>query len=173
MSADNLDTIFLRRGREILWLCPAELTQRETRAAYAYWIALKGDRPWPAREDLKLRQMASLVPYMALVKVLDGGADFEHRIVGDAMVCAFSVPIQNRRFSDIAVDAPVLIEGSLALFRKALACREPLAWQQRVLDDSVFINTPYSEMLLLPFGQTAEAIDHIAAFGVQGRSTPL
>jgi len=170
MSPDVLDTLFLQRGREILWLAPSALSQTETQAAYNYWMTLRGERPWPAREDMKLRQMAGLVPYMSLVKVLDGGADFEHRIVGDMIVRAFSVPIQNRRFSEIAVDAPLLIEGSLALFRRVVRDQAPLAWQQRVHNNTVHIVTTYTEMLLLPFGQNDDAVDHIAAFGVQNRS---
>ena len=172
MSPEILDSLFLQRGREILWLAPSELSQKETRAAYNYWNKLRGERLWPAREDLKLRDMASLVPHMSLLKVLDGGADFEHRIVGDMMVRAFSVVIQNRRFSEIAVDAPTLIEGSLTLFRKVLSERTAIAWQQRVLRDSIHIVTTYTEMVLLPFGKSVDAIDHIAAFGVQSRSAP-
>lgn len=171
MSLEIPDCSFLRHGREIEWLEPASLVQQETRAAYDLWTRIKGDRCWPARDDLKMRQMAPLVPYLALVKVLDDGADFEHRIVGDAMVCAFSVLIQNRRFSEIAKEAPALIEGSLTLFRKVLKCRAPIAWQQRVLDDSVHIRSTYSEMVLLPLGATPAAIDHIAAFGVQDRQS--
>ncbi|MDR3528282.1 MAG: PAS domain-containing protein [Rhizomicrobium sp.] len=160
----------MQRGREILWLAPSALSQNETRAAYAYWSKLRGDRPWPAREEMQLRHIAALVPIMSLVKVLDDGADFEHRIVGDAMVRAFSVPLQNRRFSEIAVDAPTLIDGSLTLFRKVLTEQTPIAWQQRVLNDSVHIVTTYTEMVLLPFGRTTGVIDHIAAFGVQSRA---
>lgn len=172
MSLEILDSLFVQRGREIVWLAPSSLSQSETRAAYNYWNKLRGERLWPAREDMKLRHMAQLVPYMSLVKVLEGGADFEHRIVGDMIVRTFSVPVQNRRFSEIALDAPVLIEGSLALFRRVLSGRAPIAWQQRVLDDSIHIVTTYTELVLLPFGPSAAAIDHIAAFAVPGRSVP-
>ncbi len=170
MTQEILDSLFLQRGREILWLAPTALSQKETHAAYKYWTELRGERPWPARQEMKLRHIAGLVPYMSLVKVLDGGGDFEHRIVGDMMVRAFSVPIQNRRFSEIAVDAPVLIEGSLALFRRVVRDQTPIAWQQCVPNDTVHIVTTYTEMVLLPLGETAAAIDHIAAFGAQSRS---
>jgi hypothetical protein len=169
MSPDLGNSVFLPHGREIIWLDPAALTQNETRAAYDMWTGLRGDRPWPAREELKLRQIASLVPYMSLVKVLDGGSDFEHRIVGDTMVRAFSVPIQNRRFSEIAVDAPLLIEDSMILFAKVVHDRLPIAWQQFVLYDKIRITSTCTEMVLLPLGKTPDAVDHIAAFGVQGR----
>ncbi len=168
MSFDIYDSVFLPHGRDILWLDPSALEQNETRAAFAYWTQLRGNRPWPAREEMKLRQMASLVPHMSLVRVLDGGADFEHRIVGDTIVRSFSIPIQHRRFSEIALAAPLLIEGSLFLFRKVVHGGAPIAWQQRVFYDKVGIVTTYTEMVLLPFGKTADAVDHIAAFGVQG-----
>lgn len=171
MSPVLRDSVYLPHGREIVWLDPSALTQNETRAAYHYWNALRGERPWPARAEMKLRHIVSLMPHMALVKVLDGGADFEHRIVGDTMVRAFSVPIQNRRFSEIALDAPVLIEGSMILFGKVVSTGLPVAWQQRVLLDNLRIIASQTEMVLLPFGETTDAVDHIAAFGVQGRQS--
>jgi len=160
------ESVFLPQGRKITWIEPQALAQRETQAAYAYWRRLRGPRRWPARQEMKLREAAALLPYMSLVKVIAGGADFEHRIVGDTMVQAFSVPIQNRRFSDIAADAPMLIESSLVLFRKVVALGEPIAWRQRVVRDELRIICVEAEMVLLPFGADDDGIDHIAAFGV-------
>ncbi|GAA0527409.1 hypothetical protein FHS83_002181 [Rhizomicrobium palustre] len=152
------------QGREITWLDPAELAEAQTRAAYAYWLKLRGVRAFPSRDAMKMRDLAGLVSHMSLVRVLEDGADFEHRIVGDAIVRAYDVRLQNRRFSEIAEDAPVLIRESLILFRKVVETKKPIAWCQRVMLREVRINATVAEMILLPFGADDTRVDHIAAF---------
>lgn len=164
-------TKFLPQGRAFTWIEPAMLEKKATRDAYAYWVNLCADRPWPAREEMKMRDMTSFASHMALLRVLNDGEDFEHRIVGDAMVCAFDIPIQNRRFSEIAVDAPKLIAESFALFRKVVTSGAPLAWHHRVVDDEIHIVYSVAEMILLPFGRDLTRVDHVAAFGVYSRIT--
>jgi len=146
------------------WLGLDQLREAPLRAAVAYWSAIRGDRLFPSRNDLKPRDMGGLLPYMSLVMVIDGGADFEHRIVGDAVVRAFGVPLQNRRFSEIALQAPKLIEVSFSLFRKVVETRAPLAYLQRTQSDTFQIVCTLAEMVLLPLGRSDEAVDHVVAF---------
>jgi len=148
------------------WIALDQLRSASLRIGAAYWQSLRGDRLFPARDDLKARDMAGMLPYMSLVKVIDGGADFEHRIVGDVIVRAFSVPIQNRRFSEIARDAPELIEVSLQLFRKPVETRAPVAWRQKTGQEASHTVFTESEIVLLPLGQNQDAVDHIVGFGV-------
>src|ERR1700733_15374181 len=49
-----------------------------------YWRSLCGQRRFPARSDLTLRGMASFMPYVLIVRAIDGGADYEFAYVGDA-----------------------------------------------------------------------------------------
>ena len=157
---------FIPKTSIIEWVPLEQLRGEPLRVAAAYWAMIRGERLFPAREDLKAREIAGILPYMSLVRVIDGGADFEHRIVGDVMVRAFSVPIQNRRFSDIAKEAPELIELAARLFRKAVELRRPVAWRQRTGRESTHTIFTDSEILLLPLGQTDAAVDHIVGFGV-------
>jgi hypothetical protein len=100
------------------WITLDQVSRAPLRAAVTYWSALRGDRLFPPRSALNPRKMGSFLPYISLLAVIDGGADFEHRIVGDIVVRSFSVPIQHRRFTAIAKDAPEMIETSFVLFRK-------------------------------------------------------
>jgi len=148
------------------WLTLDQVSRAPLRAAAAYWSKLRGDRRFPARSDLNPRDMRSFLPYISLLAVIDGGADFEHKIVGDIVVRAFSVPIQNRRFSAIAEDAPELIALSFELFRKVVDTRAPLAYLQRSGNDIYHIAYSEAEMVLLPLGQSDDAVDHVAGFAI-------
>ena len=147
------------------WIALDEVESEFLRSGAAYWNRLRGERPWPSRDELNIRKMTHFASYMSLVQVIENGADFRHRIVGDAMVCAFSVPIQNRRFSEIAVDAPKLIRNSFLIFRKVLEMRAPVAVRQNIghdVQEAVYMR---GERVLLPLGRTNDLIDHILAFG--------
>jgi len=148
------------------WLTLDQVSREPLRAAIAYWLALRGDRLFPARSDLKPRDMSSFLPYISLVAVIDGGADFENRIAGDIAVRAFSVPLQNRRFSAVAKDAPALIEMSFKLFRTVVETRAPLAFLQQAEHDTHQVALNEAEAILLPLGKSDTAVDHVAAFAV-------
>lgn len=147
-------------------LPPDQLKSAPLRRAYQYWNQLRGTRAFPAREDMNARDMAGLLPYISLVKVIDGGADFEHRIVGDVVVRAFDVALQRRRFSEIAVEAPDLIERSSVAFRAVVDSRCPHAWRITTGRDSSHVVFTEAEMVLLPFGKNDNAVDHVASFTV-------
>ena len=152
------------RAAEVEWIAPAELRNPDIRSGYAYWDSLRGGNKWPSRHDLDLRELGSAATYMALLKVIDGGNDFEHRITGNAVVQAFNVAIQRRRFSEIADQAPHLIAHSLPIFRRVVQDGAPLAWRQRNgLDASPEIYTD-SEVVLLPLGESE--VDHVLGFAV-------
>ncbi len=52
------------------------------RQGVAYWRALKGTRSYPAATDIRPRDLAPLLRNVVLIKVVDGGLDYEYRIVG-------------------------------------------------------------------------------------------
>lgn len=148
------------------WISLDAIRHEALRAGAAYWGRLRGERPWPSREELNLREMASFVRFMSLVRVIDDGADFEHRIVGDAMAQLFTVPIQNKRFSEIAKTAPVLIEKAAFSLRKVLATRSPLALRERGSDSDLLLEP--AELIILPLGRSADVIDHMLCFAFRG-----
>ena len=136
-----------------------------TRRGIAIWRLLRASRRFPAHDDLKMRDIVDIMPYMSLVAVIDGGKDFENRFVGDAVVRAHDVPIRHRRFSDVAKDMPTLIEGLLPLFRKVVETGEPLAYRgQTGHDMSQVVYTDF-EGVLLPLGPSDETIDHVLYVG--------
>jgi hypothetical protein len=52
------------------------------RNLHAYWESRRGDRPMPARADIDIVQIPTLLPYLFLIDVLDAGRDFRFRLAG-------------------------------------------------------------------------------------------
>jgi hypothetical protein len=76
--------------------------------AIAYWRSLCGGRRFPARADMTLRGLAAILPYAVIIGVIDGGADFEFRYVGEAQREAFNTSFKGLRVSQIEAAVPEL-----------------------------------------------------------------
>lgn len=144
------------------WIDLDSLRSEPLREGARWWRKARGSRPFPAREELKPRQISGLLPYMSLLKVIEGGADFEHRIVGDVMVQAFNVPLQHRRFSDIAPEAPEFIERCFGIFRLVVRSGAPLAWRAVENEETAPLVFRQAEVVLLPLGH--KTVDHLLGF---------
>ncbi len=90
----------------------------QLRLGLEYWQTVRGFRRFPSRDDIKPRDISGVLQHMSLLKVK--GDDFIYRIVGDAIVRAFDLPIQNRRVSDVAFDEPGFDVIVLPLLRKVV-----------------------------------------------------
>ena len=146
-------------------LIPLErLEDSHLRLAVSYWRARCGDRRHPSREELQPRDIAGVLRNMALVKVLDGGADFEYRIVGDAQVRAYALRLQNRRLSDVAADAPAFGGIVQGLFTHLVQDGAPFAIRGRIGRDIPEANFTDIESVFLPLGASDHVVDHIVIF---------
>jgi len=52
------------------------------RNLHAYWNSRRGERLMPARADIDIAKIPTLLPYVFLIDVLDGGLDFRFRVAG-------------------------------------------------------------------------------------------
>jgi hypothetical protein len=138
-----------------------ELDSPALKLAADYWRSRLNGRRFPAREDLHPRDIAGILRNTALVKVIDGGADYEYRIVGDAQAQAYAVSLQGRRVSEIALAAPWF--GNIAAFTYDYVRRsgEPLALRGGVGREFPEAKFVYNENVLLPLGASDDAVDHL------------
>jgi hypothetical protein len=135
------------------------------RQGYAYWNEKRKERPFPERAEIAPREIRNLLPNIILVRVIDGGADYEFKIVGQANVIAHGFNVTNARVD--ALDRQV--DGYARLMRQIFG---------RVLTGVPFasrgalkhINRAYRryESLYLPLGAGVGHVDHI--FTVAGYS---
>jgi hypothetical protein len=131
----------------------------------AYWQKLRGERPYPAREEIRVRDIPSLLKYMVLAKAVDDCADFILKIAGDEVCRCYRAPILNRRMRDIAADLPNTVARWLPIYRQVALSGLPIAVVVTVGLEAPEINFTHAETVCLPFGPAGQAPDYIATFG--------
>jgi hypothetical protein len=133
--------------------------------AIEYWNGLRGERCFPARGELTLRGMAAILPYCVIVSVVDSGADYEYRYVGEEQRQAYGIQFKGLRLSKIEAAAPqlgMLLRGAYETVR---AHGQPFVVRGRLASGSKDTALLYHESVFLPLG--AAAVDHILIVGVR------
>jgi hypothetical protein len=135
-------------------------------SAVSYWRSLRAQRRFPARADLALRGMARFLPYTLIVAVIENGADYEYRFVGDFERQAFKRDFKGMRVSQVEKIAPTFGEIIRATYDEVRSTGLPFA--VRGLADHVKTDEhlPYHETAFLPLGAADGVVDHLLAVGV-------
>jgi len=141
------------------------IAQPVLQQGFAYWQSLRGTRAFPSRDDIRLRDLSSLLKNMVFIKVLDDANDFLLKVVGDEVARCYCAPLINRRMSEIAVDLPYSVTRWSALYRRVALSGEPLAVCVRVGGEKPELNFTHSATVCLPFGATDDQVDHLVTFG--------
>lgn len=131
------------------------------RTGVAYWRSLRGDRHMPSRAQISPRDLAGLHRHIVILRLIDGGADYEYRLVGDAQVQAYGFNFQNLRISQIRTVAPEFGQLMFGIYEHVRNTRDPFAvrgWIGKEVPDSKFV---YHESVFLPLGEDGENVDHI------------
>ncbi|HUO88767.1 MAG TPA: PAS domain-containing protein [Rhizomicrobium sp.] len=143
-----------------------ELDNPAVRTGASYWRMLKGARKIPARSELSPRDMRAILKHVLLLRVIDGGADYEYRIVGDVHVQAYGMQFQGSRLSTLEARAKGLGNMLRGLYEHVRVTAEPFAvrgWIGREVKDARFV---YFESAFLPLGDDGLTVDHIACVSV-------
>jgi hypothetical protein len=133
----------------------------------AYWRSLCGQRRFPARADLTLRGMAPILPHSVIIEVIDRGADYEYRYVGDIQRQAFKTYFKGIRVTQIEAVAPRLGGVLRAAYEHLRSTGMPFIVRGEIdpdLPSSMFL---YHETAFLPLGADDGTVDHLLIVGVQ------
>lgn len=132
---------------------------------YEYWRLQCRGRPYPQRSDITPRGLKPLLRHAVLVAVLDGGADYEYRVIGDACVQAHGCNLQGLRWSEL----DICNSGYATEIRKIYDCAaqmgQPCA--ASCIIPRRFFTAPYSDdfvhctFLCLPLGQPDSGINYV------------
>lgn len=137
-----------------------ELAHQNTRLALECWQALRKGRTFPTREDIGPRTIAPFMKNLSIVKVIDDGADFENRIIGDAVAQAYNAKMNASLISEVERNAPLLGSKLREVYRHALRIRQPFAVKATVGHDKIEARFAETEVVVLPLGNM-DTIDHI------------
>jgi hypothetical protein len=144
-----------------------QATDPHVKMAAAYWRSLCGARRFPARADLTLRGMAAILPFTVIIKVIDGGADYEFCFVGEAQRQAFHTSFKGMFVSQIEAAAPplgALLRGAYEQVRKT---GTPYVARGAVDHGEPGSHSLFHESVFLPLGAHDDAVDHLLIVGVQ------
>lgn len=144
---------------------PASVETAALRQGLALWRELAGERLFPARHQVSPRALGPLLRHTILIKVLDGGAEFQVRVMGDAILAVQTDPFQGLTTGEIDSLVPGYGAGLKAMYSHVCAYREPVAFRgsvRREADGRVF----HREHLLLPLGDSDAAVDHLISLVV-------
>lgn len=147
-------------------ISPEELEAPPVIQGTEYWNSLRGDRRFPAREDVSPRGMAGFLRNVVLVKVVGGGSDYEYRIAGDAHVEAHGAPFQGIRLSQVEAISPTYGRLTRATYEHVRTTAEPYAlrgWVGKDFPKSRFV---YYESIFLPLGPSDDVVDHLLIVSV-------
>jgi hypothetical protein len=153
-----------RRG-----IAVAEVRSPLLRKGLALWEGQKGARRFPGRAEMSPRLLSGLLRNTVLVKVLDSGAEFEFRIVGDAIVAAQGASLQGMTTAQIDVALPGYGRMLGRAYREVYEAGAPRAyrgWFERGTDGRAF----FQETLILPLGADGQPADHLLILAVYAYS---
>jgi len=139
-----------------------EITSPIVRAGYEYWLLKKGDKAYPSRDEIKPAEIKKLLPNVILVHVLDGGRDYQFRVVGEAISSAHGFNALNWHLDQL--DAQV--NGYTAMMRNLFAHLLKTGWPFFAKGSLVHIDRGYQsyESVYLPLGPKSGPIDHLLNF---------
>jgi hypothetical protein len=137
-----------------------EVESAAVRDAIAFWQGLCRGRRFPSRGDIRPRELRGLLRNICLIRVLDGGSDYEYRVIGDAHVIAYGFSMQGKRLSEIDSYAPGHGQVLKRLYDRVVRKGEPFALRGWIEQAGVQRKYIYSESLFAPLGE-GEAVDHV------------
>ena len=92
-----------------------------------YWLAKRGARAMPSRNDISPAHLKSQLPHILLADVIDGGADFRYRLIGTELRQFFYAEPSGRLMSDVLTPfGETTVQATLASYRGVMERRAPI-----------------------------------------------
>ncbi|HJW41898.1 MAG TPA: PAS domain-containing protein [Rhizomicrobium sp.] len=128
-----------------------------------YWERKRGSRAMPSRGQVVPSEIKNLLPFVVLVDVVDGGADFRYRLVGSQLHAYFPAQPTGRLVSEALLPFGAdTVAATLDVYRRVVAQRQPL----RIRGDGAWYaqDPKFFEAILTPLSEDGASANMI--FGV-------
>ena len=132
--------------------------------AVGLWQRLKGERKYPSRNAVTPRILKPILRNTTLLRVVDEGADYDYRIVGDAYVMAHGQSFQGKLWSQTEAMSPGFYKFIKPVYDRVVRDGEPLAMRGWIERGGASTGHVYCEYVYLPLGE--DRVDHILAVAV-------
>ena len=143
-----------------------EIESSALRQISDHWLGLRGGRRFPSRDDLAPKNFKTLLRHITLLKVVDGGADYEFRILGDVQVQAYGENFTGMRLSEVGAKHPKLAEALKLVYDGVRMGHGAIGYRGWIGRDMPDTKYSYHECAFFPLGATGDAVDHILVAGV-------
>lgn len=131
-----------------------------------HWNKLRGYRLFPSRNDFKPVNLRKLLRHVTLLRVIDGGADYQFRVMGDVHVQAYGENFSNLMLSDMGRQHPTFAAGLKLFYGGVRMGRQPIAYRGWIGRDMPETKYSFHEVIYLPLGDNDATVDHIISAGV-------
>lgn len=147
-------------GGNAIRVPPESLKQTQPKEAYAYWLAKRGDRRMPSPDDIDPTEILRLLPYLAIVEVLDETpVDYFYRIEGEAVQTVLGFRRMGRRLTELRAQLGPTHDWIHSWFGRVCAEGAPLAHASAL---TALNRGFYSvETLFLPLSRDGEKVNRI------------
>jgi hypothetical protein len=145
---------------------PARLAHPILSSLKAYWDEKRGSRPMPARADLRPADMREHLPWIVLIDVLHGGAEFRYRLIGTLITQYFKTDSTGQTVTEAwASQGEEGVQGVLSILRSTIQnkvvmrCYGETGWNTIGLENFDSVYLPLSDD-----GETVNMILHAFVF---------
>jgi hypothetical protein len=138
----------------------AEIENPTVRKGLEVWERARGNRRMPSRAQMTPRALMGVLSHVAVLRVIDAGAEFEFRIVGDQIRVQQGVPLQGKRMAEVEEMLPAYGSVLKRIYRNAYEAAEACAfrgWYTRPADNHPF----FHEVVIMPLGDDGKTADHL------------
>lgn len=110
----------------------AAVVGERNRTLYAIWSRIANGRKAPRRAELTLRELGRLTSWLITFDVLDGGADFRFRLMGDGLVRFIEDNYAGRLLSEFKTRS--FFNTAMGLLSHCVQRAEPVGLGPRIPD---------------------------------------
>ena len=171
MNSSAASLLNIKHEMEVLalqdrFLTLDEIDQPVVLQGVALWQELRGTRKFPSRSDVTPRGLGPLLRNTLLIAVIDGGADYQFRIVGDAPVVALGRNFQGVCLSEMDETGNMRGVTCRELYGSVVRTGEPRAIRGCMASNIERMFPIQCEAVFLPLGPDETTVDYLLGFSV-------